>query len=124
MKIFPRDVRLRNAVADDNFQALAFPWPVPASSTQSSFLLSSSSRNRSTTHERFRLFAKKRPTNFFFFFINQKKICLYIVNSFVGLLMVETLSTAEMSPTGSDTVQDRYACLAKGAQMFLFFPPQ
>lgn len=90
MKIFPRDFRLRNAVADHNFQALAFPWPVPASSTQSSFLLSSTSRNRSTTHERFRVLAKKRPTSFSFFFPKQKKNCLYIVNSFVGLLMVET----------------------------------
>lgn len=33
------------------YQVSAFPWPVPASSTQSSFLLSSSSRSRSITHE-------------------------------------------------------------------------
>lgn len=29
-----------------------------------------------------------------------------------------------MFPTGSDTVQDRYACLARGAQMFFFFFPR
>lgn len=33
------------------YQVSASPWPVPASSTQSSFLLSSSSRSRSITHE-------------------------------------------------------------------------
>lgn len=32
-------------------QASVFPWPVPASLTQSSFLLSSTSRRRSTTHK-------------------------------------------------------------------------
>lgn len=87
-------------------QASAFPWPVPASLTQSSFLLSSSSRSRSTTHELSTSPPKRTTFN----------ACTY---SFVGL-HGGNFEHCRIFLIGR--MPYRIGCISgKGAQIFSFF---